>query len=93
MAQDSPEAPAVESKLDTPLWRQYQSLKTRYPGAVLFFHLGDFYEMFGDDARTAAPILGLVLTQRQGVPMCGLPAHAAANHIAKLPQLLKRPQY
>src|SRR5687767_12273063 len=69
---------------DTPLMRQYQALKSAYPHATLFFRLGDFYEMFGDDAKAAAPVLGLVLTARQGLPMCGIPAHSASNYIAKL---------
>ncbi len=79
--------PAVEpsdARLDTPLMRQYQGLKARHPQAILLFRLGDFYEMFGADAETAAPVLGLVLTHRQGLPMCGVPHHAANGHIAKL---------
>jgi DNA mismatch repair protein MutS len=72
--------PAVE----TPLWRQYRGLKERYPDALLFFRLGDFYELFGDDARRAAPVLELVLTQRQGVPMCGLPHHALAGYLSRI---------
>jgi len=50
----------------------------------LFFRLGDFYEMFEEDAKRASPILGLVLTSRQGVPMCGVPYHSASNYISKL---------
>src|ERR1700757_1432811 len=77
-------ASAETPNLDTPLMKQYQGLKARYPHAILFFRLGDFYEMFGDDAKQAAPILGLVLTQRQGLPMCGVPHHAVSGHIGKL---------
>ncbi|MFH1619507.1 MAG: hypothetical protein ABIG11_06335, partial [bacterium] len=69
---------------DTPLMRQYRSLKASYPHAILFFRLGDFYEMFGEDARTASAALGLVLTSRQGTPMCGIPAHSSAGYISKL---------
>ena len=69
---------------DTPVMRQYQDLKARHPEALMFFRLGDFFELFGDDARDASQILGLVLTQRQGVPMCGVPAHNAQNHIGRL---------
>src|SRR5581483_8980126 len=76
--------PAAGSALDTPLMRQYQALKASYPHALLFFRLGDFYEMFGDDARAASPALGLLLTARQGIPMCGVPVHSASNYIAKL---------
>ena len=76
--------PPTETLPDTPVMRQYQELKERYPQAILFFRLGDFYEMFGPDARTAAPFLGLVLTARQGVPMCGVPFHSSQTYIAKL---------
>ncbi|MBU2574112.1 MAG: DNA mismatch repair protein MutS [Elusimicrobia bacterium] len=75
--------PSVEIP-ETPLMQQYQALKASYPHAILFFRLGDFYEMFADDARTASGLLGLVLTSRQGVPMCGLPYHSSSNYIAKL---------
>src|SRR5665213_836098 len=69
---------------DTPVMRQYQELKNQHPQALMLFRLGDFFELFGDDARDASQILGLVLTQRQGVPMCGVPAHGAQNYIARL---------
>jgi DNA mismatch repair protein MutS len=76
---------STESALpDTPVMRQYQELKSQHPHALMFFRLGDFFELFGDDARDASQILGLVLTQRQGVPMCGVPAHGAQNYIARL---------
>ncbi|MDD5102579.1 MAG: DNA mismatch repair protein MutS, partial [Endomicrobiaceae bacterium] len=55
-----------------------------YPDIILFFRLGDFYEMFGDDAVKAHPILEVVLTKRQDVPMCGIPFHSANNYIRKL---------
>ncbi|MBI3547798.1 MAG: DNA mismatch repair protein MutS [Elusimicrobia bacterium] len=76
--------PAAESMPDTPLMRQYQALKASHPYAILFFRLGDFYEMFGEDAKAAAPVLGLVLTARQGLAMCGVPHHSSYNYIAKL---------
>jgi DNA mismatch repair protein MutS len=69
---------------DTPVMRQYQEIKARHPQSILFFRLGDFYEMFGLDAQDASQILGLVLTQRQGFPMCGVPFHNAQNYIARL---------
>src|SRR5579872_6449534 len=69
---------------DTPVMRQYQELKAAHPSALLFFRLGDFYELFAEDARAAAPLLGLVLTARQEVPMCGVPAHSCQSYIAKL---------
>ena len=76
--------PPVESMPDTPVMRQYREIKARHPQSILFFRLGDFYEMFGHDAQDASQILGLVLTQRQGVPMCGVPFHNAQNYIARL---------
>mgnify|MGYP001590127121 CR=1 FL=1 len=75
---------SVEALPDTPVMRQYQEIKSRHPHSILFFRLGDFYEMFGADAQEGAQILGLVLTQRQGVPMCGIPFHNAQNYIARL---------
>ncbi len=75
---------SVEALPDTPAWRQYQELKQKHPGSLLFFRLGDFYELFGEDAKDASTLLGLVLTQRQGVPMCGVPYHSSQNYIARL---------
>jgi DNA mismatch repair protein MutS len=68
----------------TPVMRQYRNLKSKNPDALLFFRLGDFYELFEEDARRAAPLLELVLTQRQGVPMCGFPYHAFSSYLGKL---------
>ncbi|MDR3092771.1 MAG: DNA mismatch repair protein MutS [Endomicrobium sp.] len=64
--------------------KQYWDIKAKYSGMVLFFRLGDFYEMFGDDAIKAAPILEVVLTQRAGTPMCGVPHHSINSYIRKL---------
>ena len=64
--------------------QQYSALKSSYPHAILFFRLGDFYEMFAEDAKTASSILGVVLTSRGGVPMCGIPYHSSSGYIAKL---------
>src|SRR6478609_1142231 len=69
--------------------RQYHAAKTAYPDAILFFRLGDFYEMFHDDAVVAARALDLTLTSRNKgaadeVPMAGVPHHAAAGYIARL---------
>ncbi len=67
------------------MMRQYRRIQSELPpGTLLMFRLGDFYEMFFDDARTAAPILGLALTSRAGVPMCGVPHHALDGYLAKL---------
>ena len=70
--------------LDTPMMRQYFELKRKYPGMLLFFRLGDFYELFEDDAREVSALLGLTLTHRVSVPMCGVPYHAAESYINKL---------
>ena len=62
----------------TPLMGQYRKLKAELPpGTLLFFRLGDFYEMFYDDAIEASRLLDLTLTKRQAVPMCGIPYHSA----------------
>ena len=76
--------PSAEALPDTPLMRQYQALKSSYPHALLMFRLGDFYELFGDDAKLASGVLGVTLTARQGIPMCGVPAHSYSPYMAKL---------
>ncbi len=72
----------------TPMLRQYLEIKAGVPDALLFFRLGDFYELFYDDARVASEILGITLTARpkgeDRIPMCGVPHHAAKGHIARL---------
>jgi DNA mismatch repair protein MutS len=68
----------------TPMMAQYTRIKQLHRDAILFFRLGDFYEMFRDDAKEASGILGLTLTRRHGVPMCGIPYHASHTYIEKL---------
>ena len=73
----------------TPMLRQYRELKQRYPDALLFYRLGDFYELFEDDAKTAARELNLVLTSRRfskevRLPMCGVPYRSVTDYIARL---------
>ena len=68
----------------TPLMKQYEELKNQHPGEIVFFRLGDFYEIFGEDAKAAAPLLEVALTQRQDTPMCGVPHHAMARYVSKL---------
>src|SRR5947209_1445667 len=73
----------------TPLMRQYAAVKKEHPTALLFFRLGDFYELFFDDAIVAAKELQITLTSRNkekgiAVPMCGVPYHAAEGYIGKL---------
>ncbi|WP_147645124.1 MutS N-terminal domain-containing protein, partial [Treponema pectinovorum] len=67
----------TESSQLTPLMVQYQAVKDEYKNEVLFFRLGDFYEMFNDDAVEVSRLLNLTLTHRGGQPMCGIPYHAA----------------
>ncbi len=71
-------------KSATPMMDQYLRLKKAHSDAILLFRLGDFYEMFYEDARVASPILEIALTSRQKVPMCGVPHHAVNSYIAKL---------
>ena len=73
----------------TPLMKQFIRLKGEAPGAILFFRMGDFYELFGEDAVSAAPILGVTLTSRDKksenpIPMAGVPFHSATAYIQKL---------
>lgn len=68
----------------TPLMRQYYSIRDQHPGIVLFFRLGDFYEMFDEQAKEISALLGLTLTARNGTPMCGIPFHSANNYIVRL---------
>ena len=66
------------------MMEQYLEAKEQYKDTILFFQLGDFYEMFNDDARLASKELGLTLTQRNKMPMCGVPHHAGDSYIQKL---------
>ena len=80
----SPQAPRV-----TPMLAQYLRVKEQARDAILFFRLGDFYEMFFEDAERAAPLLDLTLTSRNKdapnpVPMCGIPYHAAQGYVGRL---------
>jgi DNA mismatch repair protein MutS len=69
----------------TPMMQQYHSIRRTLPeGTLLLFRLGDFYELFFEDAKIAAPILNVALTKRNGMPMCGVPFHAAEGYIARL---------
>ena len=81
--------PSEMTEPSTPLMRQYAAIKKEHPSALLFFRLGDFYELFFDDAITAARELQITLTSRNkekglAVPMCGVPYHAAEGYISKL---------
>ena len=76
----------------TPMMRQYLEIKEKNQDSILFFRLGDFYEMFGEDAKTASQELDIVLTTRdrnkenpeERTPMCGVPYHSSEAYIARL---------
>lgn len=75
----------------TPMMQQYQSMRRELPDDVLlFYRLGDFYELFFEDAQVASPLLNVALTKRNGMPMCGVPYHAAEGYLAKLIKAGKR---
>src|SRR3972149_10071664 len=79
----------------TPLLNQYFQIKKDYPQEILFFRMGDFYEMFGEDAKVASQILGIALTSRSHgksdrVPLAGVPYHSAERYLAKLIQAGKK---
>ena len=74
---------------NTPMIQQYLSIKEKYPDTLLFYRMGDFYEMFFEDAQTASRVLEITLTSRNKndpspVPMCGVPYRAAQTYIARL---------
>src|SRR5919108_4459378 len=76
---------------DTPMIKQYLKIKKQYPDAILFFRLGDFYEMFFEDANIASKILGITLTSRNKseknpIPLCGIPYHSVEPYVSKLLQ-------
>ena len=80
---------ADKSSLLTPLMQQYHAVKAQHPVKILFFRMGDFYEMFGDDAVKAAPILEIALTSRshgntERIPLAGVPYHSADKYLARL---------
>ena len=75
--------------MSTPMFQQYGQLKSQHPDAVLFFRMGDFYEVFFEDAELCAKALDLTLTARnkhddQPIPMAGVPHHAAAGYVTRL---------
>ena len=73
---------------------QYLEMKEQHPGTILFYRMGDFYEMFFEDAETASRVLGITLTSRNKgdenqVPMCGVPYHAVSGYLKQFPELLR----
>ena len=74
----------------SPMLEQYRRIKKKHEGNILFFRLGDFYEMFAQDAIEVSSLLNLTLTSRNGLPMCGVPYHASRTYIARLLKLGKK---
>ncbi|MDR1857980.1 MAG: DNA mismatch repair protein MutS [Treponema sp.] len=74
----------MDDNRSSPMLDQYRRIKRDHQGDVLFFRLGDFYEMFAEDAVEVSALLNLTLTSRNGLPMCGIPYHAARSYIARL---------
>src|SRR5207245_1572573 len=91
-----PDSPAIDPSAAslpvpglTPVMAQYQEIKRAHPGCLLFFRMGDFFELFFDDAVAAAPALDIALTKRgrhdgADIPMCGVPVHTADAYLARL---------
>lgn len=82
-------AKQIQDKVTTPLMKQYNSVKAKYPDALLLFRVGDFYETFGEDARKTAQILGIILTKRANgsaseIDLAGFPHHALDSYLPKL---------
>src|SRR6202008_3784677 len=80
---------AGSGAMDTPLMKQYNAIKAKYPGALLLFRVGDFYETFGQDAIKAAGILGITLTRRANgaathIELAGFPHHSLDTYLPKL---------
>jgi DNA mismatch repair protein MutS len=86
---EGPETSDIARTASTPMLKQYYTLKKEHPGCLLFFRLGDFYELFFEDALIASKALDITLTKRgkngdEDIPMCGVPFHAAENYLARL---------
>lgn len=84
--------PHQDLQLHTPMMRQYLKIKSEYPDLLLFYRMGDFYELFYDDAKKAARLLDITLTQRgesagKAIPMAGVPYHSVESYLAKLVRL------
>jgi DNA mismatch repair protein MutS len=80
-------APARADAAPTPMMRQFEAAKSKHPGALLFFRMGDFYELFHDDAKVASKVLGLTLTSRdkeRDIPMAGVPVRAMEAYLVRL---------
>ena len=87
---DARGTPLQEASKTSPMFDQYRRIKKQNEGNILFFRPGDFYEMFAEDAVEVSSLLNLTLTSRAGLPMCGVPYHAARTYIARLLKLGKK---
>ena len=82
-------SPAKSEGTETPLMKQYNTFKAKYPDAILLFRVGDFYETFGEDAKRASAVLGIVLTKRSNgkaseIELAGFPHHSLDTYLPKL---------
>ncbi len=82
----------IQSGKKTPMMEQFIEIKAANPGSLLFYRMGDFYELFFDDAQVASRALGIALTKRgkylgEDIPMCGVPVHASDDYLLKLIRL------
>src|SRR5246500_919468 len=89
MRQPSPPRPPMTEPAASPVMAQYHEIKRANPGCLLFFRMGDFFELFFEDAVAAAQALAIALTKRgrhegADIPMCGVPVHAAESYLARL---------
>ena len=90
MVTRTPEQTTIDAgDAHTPMMRQYLRIKAEHPDSLLFYRMGDFYELFYDDARRAAELIDITLTSRgksagQPIPMAGVPYHAVDNYLARL---------
>ena len=87
-----PDSAALDLAAHTPMMRQYLEIKQQHPELLLFYRMGDFYELFFEDARKAAELLDITLTARgqsagEPIPMCGVPFHSVDGYLARLVQL------
>ena len=85
-------APTESTSIHTPMMQQYLRIKAEHPDVLLFYRMGDFYELFHDDAEKAARLMDITLTARgqsagAPIPMAGVPYHAVAGYLAKLMKL------
>src|ERR1035437_1108264 len=80
-------APDNNNNTLTPMMTQYHAVKEQYPECLLFYRMGDFYELFFDDAIKASAALDITLTKRGDVPMCGVPWHSHEAYLARLIKL------